>query len=103
MQVYEVSGAIDSPAGQIFCCGPVIDRSYAVASSAGGLEGLQPSKNCFFPPDRAAAPPGRAGSRGSWGDTQRVPGLPKPLHRVTPVIDALHHDAEERSWIIESC
>jgi hypothetical protein len=70
----------------------IIDRIYAMASSAGGLEGNTPSKKCFFPPDWAAGYPlgvaQSGGKEGFWGG--RVPSgcLPKPLHYVSSVTDS---------------
>jgi hypothetical protein len=56
--------------------------TYVVVFSVGGLEGLQPSKICCFPLT-TATPRGYPAAMVAglfWGSTQRVPGLPKPLH-----------------------
>src|SRR5262245_25400275 len=51
-------------------------RTYLVTSSAGGLEGCKPSKNCFFPPD-CATPRGYPAAQS--GGKESILGRPGTL------------------------
>src|SRR4051812_15917986 len=50
-----------------------------------GTWGRRPSENLSVPHQPAVQPRTGAEQRSTWGDAQRAPDLPKPLHRVSRI------------------